>query len=114
LCWCRRLQEHGIAPLVLQASDGIGGRVRTDVVDAVSDLFERPERTTIAVVSPGQAPPALAQLERPVRVRAGLYACGDHLDTGSIEGAIRSRRRAADALASDLGRARRPVESDCR
>ena len=53
---------------------------------------------------PGQAPPVLAQLERPVRVRDNLYACGDHLDTSSIEGAMRSGQRAADAVAYDLER----------
>ena len=55
---------------------------------------------------PGQAPPVLAQLERPVRVRDNLYACGDHLDTSSIEGAMRSGQRAADELAYDLKQSR--------
>ena len=27
------LQQRGVKPLVLEASDGVGGRVRTDVVD---------------------------------------------------------------------------------
>lgn len=58
----------------------------------------------IAHAQPGQAPPVLAQLERPVRVKDKLYACGDHLDTSSIEGAMRSGQRAADAVALDLER----------
>jgi len=58
----------------------------------------------IAHAQPGQAPPVLAQLERPVRLRANLYACGDHLDTSSIEGAMRSGQRAADAVAYDRER----------
>lgn len=33
LACARRLQAGGLVPLVLEASDGIGGRVRTDVVD---------------------------------------------------------------------------------
>lgn len=33
LCYARRLAEHGISCHILEASDGIGGRVRTDVVD---------------------------------------------------------------------------------
>ena len=27
------LEQHGISPLLLEASDGVGGRVRSDVVD---------------------------------------------------------------------------------
>jgi phytoene dehydrogenase-like protein len=33
LCCARRLQEQGIHCLVLEASDGVGGRIRTDIVD---------------------------------------------------------------------------------
>lgn len=39
-----------------------------------------------------------------VRMTAGLYACGDYLETPSINGALRSGRRAAEALLADLGR----------
>lgn len=39
-----------------------------------------------------------------VRISAGLYACGDYLETPSINGALRSGRRAAEALLSDLQR----------
>ncbi|MEV0599396.1 FAD-dependent oxidoreductase [Streptomyces sp. NPDC050315] len=40
---------------------------------------------------------------RPVRVLAGLYVCGDHRDTGTVQGALRSGRRAARALLRDFG-----------
>lgn len=36
-----------------------------------------------------------------VRVGTGLYACGDYLETPSINGALRSGRRAAEALLAD-------------
>lgn len=39
-----------------------------------------------------------------VRVGAGLYACGDYLETPSINGALRSGRRAAEAVVADLTR----------
>lgn len=39
---------------------------------------------------------------KPVRI-AGAYVCGDHRDTSSIQGALVSGRRAADAVLSDLG-----------
>lgn len=40
---------------------------------------------------------------RPVRMLAGLYVCGDHRDTSSIQGALASGRRAAHAALRDLG-----------
>ena len=42
-----------------------------------------------------------------VRVAPGRYAAGDHLETPSINGALRSGRRAAEALLADWGVARR-------
>lgn len=42
-------------------------------------------------------------LRRPVRLLAGLYVCGDHRDTGTIQGALHSGHRAATALLTDLG-----------
>jgi phytoene dehydrogenase-like protein len=49
------------------------------------------------------APPPLVQ-RRPVRLSAGRYVAGDHRDTPSIQGALVSGRRAADAVLADLGR----------
>ncbi|WP_141578833.1 NAD(P)/FAD-dependent oxidoreductase [Actinomadura sp. WMMA1423] len=46
-------------------------------------------------------PPPL-RLRRPVRIRRGRYVCGDHRDTGSIQGALVSGRRAAEAVLADL------------
>lgn len=37
-----------------------------------------------------------------VRLGDGLYACGDYLETPSINGALRSGRRAAEAVVADL------------
>ncbi|MER7555270.1 FAD-dependent oxidoreductase, partial [Streptomyces anulatus] len=39
---------------------------------------------------------------RPVRVLAGLYVCGDHRDTSTVQGALQSGRRAAEAILTDL------------
>jgi hypothetical protein len=50
---------------------------------------------------PEQPPGRLEPPERPVRVRPGLYAAGDHLDNASINGAMVSGRRAADAVLAD-------------
>ncbi|MFN0057602.1 MAG: FAD-dependent oxidoreductase [Planctomycetota bacterium] len=51
---------------------------------------------------PRQTPPALAEPERPVRWQPGVYVCGDHRDNASIQGAMVSGRRAAQAVLEDL------------
>lgn len=51
---------------------------------------------------PRQRPPWLDPAERPVRIDARLYVCGDHRDNASIQGAMASGRRAAEALLSEL------------
>ncbi|MEW6297612.1 MAG: NAD(P)/FAD-dependent oxidoreductase [Thermodesulfobacteriota bacterium] len=52
---------------------------------------------------PEQSPPALAVPERPVQLGPGLFICGDHRDTASINGAMASGRRAAEAVLAELG-----------
>ncbi|WP_328870834.1 FAD-dependent oxidoreductase [Streptomyces sp. NBC_00287] len=42
---------------------------------------------------------------RPVRLLAGLYVCGDHRDTSTVQGALHSAHRAARSLLTDLGAA---------
>ncbi|WSX64978.1 FAD-dependent oxidoreductase [Streptomyces sp. NBC_00986] len=44
-------------------------------------------------------------LRRPVRLLAGLYVCGDHRDTSTVQGALHSGRRASSAILADLGAA---------
>jgi len=43
----------------------------------------------------------LEPMERPVRLRGGRYQCGDHVDNASIQGAMVSGRRAAEAVIQD-------------
>ncbi|MFD9410972.1 FAD-dependent oxidoreductase [Streptomyces sp. NPDC059989] len=50
---------------------------------------------------PAMPPPH--DLRRPVRVLAGLYVCGDHRDTNTVQGALRSARRATTAVLRDFG-----------
>ncbi|WP_324277277.1 hypothetical protein [Blastococcus brunescens] len=54
--------------------------------------------TTVTV--PGAQPAAVPplQLRRPVDLGDGLYVCGDHRDTPSIQGAMASGARAARAV----------------
>lgn len=46
---------------------------------------------------PSQAPP-MGRFRRPVGLTDGRFVCGDHRDSGSIQGALVSGRRAADAV----------------
>ncbi len=48
------------------------------------------------------AMPAPHDFRRPVRVGPGLYVAGDHRDTSSIQGALVSGRRVAEAVLRDL------------
>ncbi|WP_306337514.1 NAD(P)/FAD-dependent oxidoreductase [Streptomyces sp. KL118A] len=50
---------------------------------------------------PAMPPPH--DIRRPVRLLSGLYVCGDHRDTSTVQGALHSGRRAAHALLTDFG-----------
>ncbi|MFI2199612.1 NAD(P)/FAD-dependent oxidoreductase [Streptomyces sp. NPDC020192] len=63
---------------------------------------------TLAVHHTPEAVPAMRpphDLRRPVRLLAGLYVCGDHRDTSTVQGALYSARRATAAILADLGAA---------
>ncbi len=51
---------------------------------------------------PTQRPPALQPVAKRSQVREGLLVCGDHCDTASINGAMASGRRAAEAALAFL------------
>ncbi|WP_329227043.1 NAD(P)/FAD-dependent oxidoreductase [Streptomyces canus] len=61
---------------------------------------------TLAVHHTPEAVPAMPaphDLRRPVRLLAGLYVCGDHRDTSTVQGALHSAHRATTAILKDLG-----------
>lgn len=61
---------------------------------------------TLAVRHDAHAVPAMPpphDPRRPVRLLDGLYVCGDHRDTSTVQGALHSARRATRALLRDLG-----------
>lgn len=58
----------------------------------------------IARALPVREPPSLEPIDRSVRLRPGLYVCGDHRETAAIQGALASGRRAAQAVIEELGR----------
>ena len=51
---------------------------------------------------PDLRPPALEPVAKVSRVREGVFVCGDHCDTASINGAMASGRRAAEAVLQTL------------
>ncbi|HRK32138.1 MAG TPA: NAD(P)/FAD-dependent oxidoreductase [Tepidisphaeraceae bacterium] len=57
---------------------------------------------SIAHALPEQPAQSLAEARRPVRLQKGLYICGDHIDQASLNGAMESGRRAAEAVMEDF------------
>lgn len=76
-----------------QLTEWYGGRV---------DEWEHLRTYEIPFALPRHDAGALSEPERPVRVRRGVYVCGDHRDNASIQGAMVSGRRAAEAVLEDL------------
>ena len=62
------------------------------------DRWERLPTYRIPYAQPRQDPGDLPTLRRDVRVADGLWVCGDHRDTASIQGALVSGRRTAEAI----------------
>ncbi|WP_416965516.1 FAD-dependent oxidoreductase [Streptomyces sp. Agncl-13] len=61
---------------------------------------------TLAVHHTATAVPVMRpphDLRRPVRLLAGLYVCGDHRDTSTVQGALHSGHRASAAILADFG-----------
>ncbi|MEU8590746.1 NAD(P)/FAD-dependent oxidoreductase [Streptomyces sp. NPDC048664] len=93
-------------------SSTVLGTPPDDVDDAVrahlAHLFGTSTRRweTLAVRHTARAVPSMRpphDLRRPVRLLAGLYVCGDHRETSTVQGALHSGHRAATALLTDLG-----------
>ncbi|MFE7648824.1 NAD(P)/FAD-dependent oxidoreductase [Streptomyces phaeoluteigriseus] len=84
--------------------DGVDTAVRMHLARLYGTSTGRWE--TLAVHHTAEAVPAMRaphDLRRPVRLLAGLYVCGDHRDTSTVQGALHSAHRAAAAIVSDLG-----------
>ncbi|MEU3277051.1 FAD-dependent oxidoreductase [Streptomyces antibioticus] len=84
------------------------GGVDTAVRMHLSRLYGVPTTRweTLAVQHTAEAVPAMRPPHdplRPVRLLAGLYVCGDHRDTSTVQGALHSAHRAAAAIVADLG-----------
>lgn len=98
-----------ISVVVVGASEDSDEELERAVREQMIDWFGLPAggwthlRTVhVPYALPEQTPPFLSPPERPVRRRPGLYVCGDHTRTASLNGALASGRDAARAVATDL------------
>ena len=79
--------------LDVRVRDQLSGWYGTEVV-----TWRRLRVDRVPYAQPRQEPRDLPTLARPVQVGPRRWVCGDHRDTGSIQGALVSGRRTADAL----------------
>ncbi|MEU1629094.1 NAD(P)/FAD-dependent oxidoreductase [Streptomyces sp. NPDC020096] len=82
--------------------------VDTAVRPHLADLYGTDTRhwELLAVHHDPDAVPAMPpphDVRRPVRLLCGLYVCGDHRDTSTVQGALFSGRRAAHHVMRDFG-----------
>ena len=86
---------------------GLEARVREQLTEwfgAAVSAWRHLRTYVLPDALPAQPPSALVEPHRTVRLAAGLYVCGDHRENASIDGALTSGRRAAEAVLMDLGR----------
>ncbi len=94
--------RHLIAASALPGRDGTAPsetatrRHAADILGVDAGRWELVKRHVIGEALPAQLPPL--SVRRPVRTPAGIWLCGDHRDTASIQGALVSGRRTAAAL----------------
>lgn len=77
-------------------------RQLAEIWDADTHAWHLLRRDDLTRALPTQDPPL--RLRRPVRLGDGRYVAGDHRDTASIQGALVSGQRAAEAVLADLAR----------
>lgn len=87
-------------------SDGDEDAVRRQLTEwfgTVVDRWRHLRTVRIEHALPRQVPPALSPVAKPTVRSDGVIVCGDWLDTASIQGAMVSGRRAAEAVLARLG-----------
>lgn len=84
------------------ASEDAVRRQLAEIWDADTRAWSLLRRDDVTRALPSQDPPL--RLRRSVRLGDGRYLAGDHRDTASIQGALVSGQRAAEAVLTDLAR----------
>lgn len=94
--------RHLIAASAVAERDGavpqesVMRRHAADILHSDSRQWTPLIRHVIPNALPAQQPPL--SVRRPIRTPAGVWLCGDHRDTASIQGALVSGRRTAEAI----------------
>ncbi|MFE0642957.1 FAD-dependent oxidoreductase [Streptomyces sp. NPDC058877] len=83
--------------------EGRLGEALAEAYDTDTHSWQTVHRITVRDALPAMPPPH--PLTRTTRFDAGVYVCGDHRATGSVQGAMASGARAAREVLADLGRA---------
>jgi len=83
--------------------EAVRGQLR-DWYGGVVDTWRLLRSYRIPHAQPSQPPGVLEPAERPVRLDGSLFICGDHRETASLQGALHSGRRAAQAVLEEQGR----------
>jgi phytoene dehydrogenase-like protein len=106
---CAPAGQHLVACVVMGVTDAADESLERDVRQQMRGWFGtetvaawrhlRTYRVPWAQFS--QEPGVLDPAHRPVRREPGLYVCGDHVENASINGAMASGRRAAEAVLED-------------
>ncbi len=85
--------ESMVSDVVKQLREWFGSTV---------DTWQHLRTYPIEYALPRQVPPALSVVSKSPRIIVGIYRCGDYCDTASINGAMGSGRRAAEAVIEDF------------
>ena len=88
-----------------QDDEELESRVRVQMKDWFGSLIDRWRHLKayrIQHALPLQAPPVANPTTQPVRIRSGVYVCGEYRNAPSIQWAMVSGRRAAEAIIEDL------------
>jgi phytoene dehydrogenase-like protein len=108
--------QHLIAATVVGAPSGDDASLERDVRAQLTRWFGAGAVNTWYTLRITRVPfslpkqfPSAGAAPSAVRLDDGLYACGDYLETPSINGALRSGRRAAETLLADWSGARGAV-----
>jgi phytoene dehydrogenase-like protein len=91
-------------------------RVRCQMVDwfgTPSAPWRHLQTYRIRYALPAQTPEEMEPVQKPAQVRDGLFLCGDYRDMASIQGAMASGKRTADAAIKSLQASNAVVRRAC-
>ncbi len=91
-------------------------RLATGLLNQLTDWFGEQVESwrhvktyRIRYALPQQEPPALSPVQKAADIGGGIFVCGDYCDLGSLNGAMASGRRAANAVIKHLSHTRKEV-----